>query len=139
MTKNKERLTALSKGAKSRWLENAEKHKESEKWSDRSTKIALNVLEILRQKNMSKQELAERMQVSAQYISKIVKGQENLTLETISKLESALGVEMIDIKDFSPRIQARRWSDLAHTKTVQRSMEQSYRYKIAPYNYSYAC
>lgn len=139
MTKNKERLTALSKGAKSRWLENAKKHKESEKWSGRSTKIALNVLEILRQKNMSKQDLAERMQVSAQYISKIVKGQENLTLETISNLESALGVEMIDIKDFSPKVQAKHWSDLAHTKTVQRSMAQSYRYKIAPCNYSYAC
>lgn len=139
MTKSNERLTALSKGAKSKWLENAGKRKESEKWSDRSTRIALNVLEILRQKNMSKQELAERMQVSAQYISKIVKGQENLTLETISKLESALGVEMIAIKDFSPKVQVKHWSDSAQTKTVRRSMEQSYRYKIAPNNYSYAC
>lgn len=139
MSNNKERLTALSKGAKSRWLENAEKRKESENWSDRSMKIALNVLEILRQKNLSKQELAKRMQVSAQYISKIVKGQENLTLETISKLESALGVEMIDIKDFSPKVQAKHWSDSAHTKTVQRRREQSSRFKAAPYPYSYAC
>lgn len=139
MTKNNERLTALSKGAKSRWLENAEKRKESEKWSERSTKIALNVLDILRQKNMSKQELADRMQVSAQYISKLVKGKENLTLETIAKLESALGVKMIDIKDFSSRVQVKHWSNVAHTKTIQRSMEQCYRYKIVPNSYSYAC
>ena len=139
MTKNNERLTALSKGTKSRWLENAEKRKESEKWSERSTKIALNVLEILRQKKMSKQELADRMQVSAQYISKIVKGKENLTLETISKLESALEVGLIDIKDYSSRIQVKHWSNVAHTKTIQRSMEQCYRYKITPDYYSYAC
>lgn len=139
MSKNIERLTALSKGQRSRWLENAINRNQNEQWSDRSTKIALNVLEILRQKNMSKQELARRMQVSAQYISKIVKGQENLTLETISKLESALEVDMIEIKDFSPMVQAGNWNSLGQAKTIQRGMGQDSRFKRATPNYSYAC
>jgi transcriptional regulator with XRE-family HTH domain len=40
------------------------------------------------------------MQVSPQQISKIVKGQENLTLETIANLEIALGIKIIDV-DFN--------------------------------------
>jgi ribosome-binding protein aMBF1 (putative translation factor) len=36
------------------------------------------------------------MKVSPQQINKIVKGQENLTLETISKLEIALNIQLID-------------------------------------------
>jgi len=36
------------------------------------------------------------MNISPQQISKIVKGQENLTLETISNLEIALGIQIID-------------------------------------------
>jgi transcriptional regulator with XRE-family HTH domain len=33
--------------------------------------------------------------VSPQYVSKILKGSENMTLETIAKLEDALGVNLI--------------------------------------------
>ena len=33
--------------------------------------------------------------VSPQYVNKIVKGKENLTLDTISKLEQALGIKLI--------------------------------------------
>jgi transcriptional regulator with XRE-family HTH domain len=46
---------------------------------------------------MSQKELAERIGVSPQQVSKIVKGNENLTLETISKLEAALGVPLIEV------------------------------------------
>jgi len=38
------------------------------------------------------------MNVSPQQINKIVKGQENLTLETITNLEIALGIQIIDKK-----------------------------------------
>lgn len=138
MSNKSKELVALSNGVKSKWLENAEARMASEAWSGKSTRIALNVLEILRQKGMSKQELAERMHVSAQYISKIVKGKENLTLETISKLEFALEVEMIDVKDFSPKVQVKRWNCLSHTETIQRRSEQDSKYKSSSFNYSYA-
>ena len=40
------------------------------------------------------------MDVSPQYINKVVKGNENLTLETISKIESVLGITLIEIPSF---------------------------------------
>lgn len=39
--------------------------------------------------------LAERMNCTQQYISKILKGKENMSLDTLSKLEKALGITLI--------------------------------------------
>lgn len=43
---------------------------------------------------MSKRELAERMGVSPAQITKIIKGNQNMTLKTIAKLECALGMDI---------------------------------------------
>lgn len=39
--------------------------------------------------------LAEKMNCTQQYISKILKGKKNMSLETICKIENALGIEII--------------------------------------------
>ncbi len=46
---------------------------------------------------MSQKDLADRIDVSPQYINKIVKGKENLSLVTICKIERVLGVTLIEI------------------------------------------
>lgn len=46
---------------------------------------------------MTQSELATKVGVSPQQVSKIVKGKENLSLETITKLEAALGINIISI------------------------------------------
>jgi plasmid maintenance system antidote protein VapI len=45
------------------------------------------------------------MNVSAQQINKIVKGKQNLTFETIGKLEDALGISLIEIIDYKPTME----------------------------------
>jgi plasmid maintenance system antidote protein VapI len=60
-------------------------------------KVGLRVLQILRERSISQTELAERMGVSRQQVTKIVKGQENFTFETIDKLERALDVTLMTI------------------------------------------
>ena len=40
--------------------------------------------------------LAERMGCSQQYISRVLKGTENLSIETISKIEAALELEILE-------------------------------------------
>jgi len=50
---------------------------------------------------MTQKKLAELMNVSPQQISKILKGQENLTLETISKLSETLGVDLISFPELN--------------------------------------
>jgi len=77
--------------------EELEWHAANETWLKKSAYIALRVLRILREKNMSQKELAQRMSVSPQYVSKLVKGQENLSLETICKLEQVLEIELLPI------------------------------------------
>ena len=39
--------------------------------------------------------LAERMQCTQQYVSKILKGKENMSLDTLTRLENALGISLI--------------------------------------------
>ena len=53
---------------------------------------------------MTQAELAEKMGVSRQQVTKIVKGQENFTFETIGKLEKALGVKLMTIE--TPRVES---------------------------------
>ena len=93
------RLKAISTPAEEDWFKIAEEWEEEDLYLERSTRIAVSVLTILRERGITKQSLAERMGVSAQYISKIVKGSENLTLETIAKLEKALNVDLVSVID----------------------------------------
>ncbi len=74
---------------KTKWM------RENRSWLKKSQNIAMKVLDILEAKGWNKQDLAQRMSVSAQQVSKIVKGKENLTLATIAKLENALEVTLI--------------------------------------------
>jgi transcriptional regulator with XRE-family HTH domain len=46
---------------------------------------------------MSQKELAEKTGVSPQQVSKILKGNVNLTLDTSTRLEAALGIELLTI------------------------------------------
>ena len=44
---------------------------------------------------LTQQMLAEKMNCTQQYISKVLKGKKNMSLETICKIENALGIEII--------------------------------------------
>jgi transcriptional regulator with XRE-family HTH domain len=79
------------------WLDDAKYRIENEKWLKHSQAIALRILRTLRAKNVSQKELAEKIGVSPQQVNKIVKGRENLTLETIAKLEAALGIVLLTL------------------------------------------
>lgn len=71
--------------------EEASFRKENKEWMRKSAKIALTIRRELKAQGMSQQHLAAKMGLSPQYVGRILKGQENLTLETISKLEVAVG------------------------------------------------
>ena len=71
--------------------------KENKEWLRKSAKIALAVRRALRLQGMSQQDLAAKMGLSPQYVGRILKGQENLTLETISKLEAAIDMPLVRV------------------------------------------
>lgn len=79
------------------WRNQVEFRKENKSWLKKSAKIAIKLNRSLRVQGMTQKELAEKLEVSPQMVNKILKGRENLTLETIGKLEAALGIELITI------------------------------------------
>lgn len=94
-----EKLKQISEPAPSNWREQAQWRKDNRDWLRKSGRIAVAVLAAIdADPNMSQTLLAEKMGVTKQYISKIVKGQENLSLQTICKLESALGITLVDVQ-----------------------------------------
>ena len=57
----------------------------------------LRKLDEMENKGLTQKEFAQRVGCSQQYISRIFKGKENLSIETISKIEAALGVSILEI------------------------------------------
>ncbi len=70
-------------------------HQKNKSWLRESKRIAVKVLLALKEQNMTQKELAEKMGVSPQYINKLVKGKENLTLDTITKLQNILQIAIL--------------------------------------------
>ncbi len=87
----------------SSWLEKAKWRQENEDWLDISFSIAVRVASTLASnKNADKYpksqaELAEAMGCSAQYVNKLLKGQEKLQIDTICKIGRILGIKLIEV------------------------------------------
>lgn len=94
---NQAKLSKIINGKTSTWQAEAKWRRENEYWLSNSFSIAALVLDTLARKAMTQKDLAEKMRVKPQFINKIVKGQENLSLETIGKLEMALGTKLMEI------------------------------------------
>src|SRR3546814_3079783 len=62
----------------------------------KSQLVALKILRTLRKRGLSQKHFAEQLNVKPQQVSKWVKGSENLTFETIEKIEKALRITLID-------------------------------------------
>ena len=77
-------------------MKKAKKRRKNRSWQRKSQGIASRVLTTLKEQNMQQKELAEALDVSPQQVSKIVKGRENLTLQTITKLEQVLGISLFE-------------------------------------------
>ena len=92
-----EKLNALRSSTPSKWRENAEKRRANRAWLRYSQIIAMKMLDRMDELKMTQKALADIMGCSQQYVSKIVRGKENLSLETIAKIETALGVKLIEI------------------------------------------
>lgn len=90
-----EKLRALSRPRSQADTEAAVYRKKNRKWLRISQEIALLVRQCLRAQGMCQKDLAMKLGVSPAYVGKLLKGQENLTLESISALEEALGTKLI--------------------------------------------
>ena len=79
----------------SKWREEAEWRRENKAWLRHSQHIAIAVLSYMKSENLTQTAMAERLNCTQQYVSKILHGSENLSLETITKLEIVTGKQFI--------------------------------------------
>ena len=79
----------------SKWREEAEYRRKNARWLRYSAMIALQVRDRMSQIGMTQVVLAEKLGCTQQHISMLLKGKNNLTLETIAKLEEALDFNII--------------------------------------------
>jgi ribosome-binding protein aMBF1 (putative translation factor) len=93
--KAKEFLEAHQSETPSAWREEAEWRRENWPWLRHSQMIAAKVLLQMKEMGLTQKALAERMNCTQQYVSKILKGKENMSLDTLSKLEEALHIHLI--------------------------------------------
>lgn len=59
--------------------------------------VGRRISELRRARNTSQEQLAGRLDVSVQWLSRVENGRENLTLETISTFAHALGAEPLHL------------------------------------------
>ena len=97
MSFNIEKFKQIAKPCNKGAKEIAKQRRQNREWLRMSQDIALLIHYHLRNSGISQKTLAEKMNVSPTYIGKLLKGKENLTLETINKLQSALNQNIISI------------------------------------------
>ena len=91
-----EKLKAYTSETPSKWREEAEFRQENKSWLRYSQKIAMAMLNRMNELELTQTKLAERMGCSQQYVSKILRGKENLSLETLCKIEEALDLHLVN-------------------------------------------
>lgn len=72
---------------------------EEKSWFNHSQMIANIMSARMKKLGMTQKILAEKMNCTQQYISKILKGHENLSLEVISKIENALDIHFLQMNE----------------------------------------
>ena len=95
MTSNKEKFLNLVSKEKSNTLQNIKERKKNRAMLRESKNIAFKVLMRLDELKWKQKDLAVKLGVSAQQVTKIVSGKENLTLETLVKLQDVLQIPLL--------------------------------------------
>lgn len=88
-------LQKHSSKSNSKWRNEAEQRRANWNWLRYSAAIALMVRERMSELGMTQVALAEKLSCTQQHVSMLLKGNANLTLETIAKLEDALDFSII--------------------------------------------
>jgi len=89
------KLSEHASSAPSKWREEALWREQNKSWLRYSQAVAIKMLDKMEALGLTQKDLAERMGCSQQYVSKVLKGRENLSIETLSKIEVALDLKLL--------------------------------------------
>ncbi|WP_064967611.1 helix-turn-helix transcriptional regulator [Tenacibaculum ovolyticum] len=111
MTTNKEKFQSLISKDKSNTISRNRDRIKNRSRLRESQHIALKILNKLNDLGWSQRKLAEKLDVTPQQVNKIVKGKENLTLETQVKLQEVLNIPIL-ASYYENKVQAFSFKDI---------------------------
>jgi transcriptional regulator with XRE-family HTH domain len=103
--KNNKYLTNV-KSYDTSWKEDFQLQIENEEVEDFFFELSIRIMERLEELGWKKSKLAEELGVSKQYVSKLLRANENLGVNTIYKISKVLGIRLIQIPEQKPKEKA---------------------------------
>lgn len=97
MSKGIDFLKAHESEKASRFVERARWRRENRLWLRWSREVALRLVRYMESNRLSRKELAERLSVSPQYVSKLLSGNVNFSFKSIAELEEKLGLHLLEM------------------------------------------
>ena len=99
----KNKLSKITSKKPSKWLEEATWRDENEFWLEKTRATAIRILTILKNQGINQKILAERLNVTAQQVSKMLSGTENFTFKSVCEIEKVLGCSIFEVTSAAPR------------------------------------
>lgn len=81
------------------WIEKVRLDQSEKAWKKYASKFSIAVMRILRLDEIKKEELAQKIHLSNEELTDILKGKVNLDLKTMVAIQDVLGEELISIKN----------------------------------------
>ena len=89
-------LEAHQSGEQSTFVVDAKKRQENALWLKRSRRVALAIIDYMQANHLSRNDIAERLEVTPQYVSRILSGKINFSFKSVSEIENRLGISCFD-------------------------------------------
>ncbi len=88
-------LESHAEDAPSRFVEESTWRKENASWLRWSRQLAVTLIGYMQDNGMKRADLALKLGVSPQYVSKLLSGTENLSFKSIANIEDRLGISCL--------------------------------------------
>ena len=93
-SKSAEFFEAQLSSERSKFVEDVKWRQENAAWLKRSQRVAFAIMDYMQANQLSRNDIAEKLGVSPQYVSRILFGKMNFTFKTISAIEQQLQLEL---------------------------------------------
>lgn len=80
----------------STFVEEAKWRQDNEVWLKWSQSIAMKIIDYMQEHNLSRAEVASRLNCTPQYVSKILSGRTNFSFKSIAEIEQRLGIHFME-------------------------------------------
>ncbi|MDD6894689.1 MAG: helix-turn-helix transcriptional regulator [Prevotellaceae bacterium] len=80
----------------STFVEGANLRKENETWLRWSRRVALCIVDYMQENSLTRSDVAEKLGVSPQYVSRILSGNTNFSFKSIAEIERKLGISCME-------------------------------------------